>query len=127
MYVVAIGNGVITVSVRTSTAMSAVVGVGKVETAAGVPFAALVSARGDPSRVLEHPGQMQQIPGHERGVAVGEVVLRATRAGVEVGRARSGRADPAGVGLRRDGVPEVLQAVEDILGAVLDAVLVTGD
>ena len=38
-----------------------------------------------------------------------------------------GLADPAGVGLRRDHVAEVLQRVEDVHRAVLDAVLVAGD
>ena len=80
-----------------------------------------------PPRVLEHPRQVQQVPGHERGVAVGEVVLGPAGAGVEIGRPRAGLADPAGVGLRRDGVAEVLQRVEDVHGAVLDAVLVAGD
>src|SRR5262249_31587216 len=36
-------------------------------------------------------------------------------------------ADPAGIRLGRDGVSQVLQAVEDVHGAVLDAVLVAGD
>ena len=49
------------------------------------------------------------------------------RAGVEVGGAWPRFADPAGVSLRRDGVPEVLQAVQDVHGAVLDAVLVPCD
>ena len=38
-----------------------------------------------------------------------------------------GLADPARVGLRRDHVAEVLQRVEDVHRAVLDAVLVAGD
>ena len=61
------------------------------------------------------------------GVAVGEVVLGPPEPGVEVARARAGLADPAGVGLRRDRVAEVLQRVEDVHRAVLDAVLVAGD
>jgi hypothetical protein len=40
---------------------------------------------------------------------------------------RSGLADPIRVRLRRDGVAEVLEAVEDGHRAVLDAVLVAGD
>src|SRR5262249_21296850 len=104
-----------------------VFGVGEVETASGVPFRALVAVSRDAARIPEHPGQVQQVPRHERGVAVGEVVGRAAGAGIEVGRPRAGLADPAGVGLRRDGVAEVLQAVQDVHGAVLDAVLVAGD
>jgi hypothetical protein len=42
---------------------------------------------GDAAGVLQHPGRVQQVPRHERGVAVGEVVLRAARTRVEVGRA----------------------------------------
>ena len=62
----------------------------------------------------------------EGRVAVGEVVLRAAGALVEVGGAGAGLADPAGVGLRRDRVAEVLERVEDVHRAVLDAVLVAG-
>ena len=106
---------------------SAVLGVGEVEAAAGVPLRALVAVGRDAARVLEHAGEVQQVPGHERGVAVGEVVLRPARAGIEVGRPGPGLADPAGVGLGRDDVAEVLQRVEDVHRAVLDAVLVAGD
>ncbi len=83
--------------------------------------------RGDAARVLEHFRQVQQVPCHERGVAVGEVVLRSARARIEIGRPWSGLTDPSRIGLRRDRVPEVLQAVEDVHGAVLHAVLVSGD
>ncbi len=69
---------------------------------------------------------MQQVPGHERDVAVGEVVLGPTRAGVEVRRPRSRLANPAGIGLGRDGEAEVLQGVEDVHSAVLGPVLVAG-
>ena len=68
-----------------------------------------------------------QVPRHERGVAVGEVVLRPAGTRVEIGRTGPGLADPAGVGLRRDRVAEVLQAVQDVHRAVLHAVLVAGD
>src|SRR5947207_5663340 len=106
---------------------SAVLGIGEVEAAAGVPPAALVAVGRDAAGVLEHAGQVQQVPGHERGVAVGKVVVRSTRAGVQIGRSGTGLADPAGVGLWRDGVSQMLQAVEDVHGAVLDAVFVAGD
>ena len=46
--------------------------------------------------------------------------------GIEVGRSGAGFTDPAGVGLGRDDIAEVLQRVEDVHGAVLDAVLVPG-
>ena len=47
--------------------------------------------------------------------------------GIEVRRTWPGLPDPARVGLRRDRVAEVLQAVEDVHRAVLDAVLVARD
>src|SRR5258708_8881798 len=104
----------------------AVVGVVEVVAAAGVPAGALVAVGGYAAGVLEQPGQVQQVPGHERGVAVGEVVVRAAGARVEVGRPGPGFADPPGIGLRRGGVPEVLQGVKDVHRAVLDAVLLAG-
>src|SRR5690348_15446967 len=82
---------------------------------------------GDAAGVPEDAGQVHQVPGGEGGVAVGEVVVGAARAVVQVGRAGAGLADPAGVGLRRDRVAEVLQRVEDVHRAVLDPVLVAGD
>jgi hypothetical protein len=82
---------------------------------------------GDAAGVLEQARQVEQVPGHERGVAVREVVVRTARSVVEIARPRPGLADPAGVGLRRDRVAEVLQRVEDVHRAVLDAVLVAGD
>ena len=70
---------------------------------------------------------MHEVPGHECGVAVGEVVVRPTGSWVKVGGPGPGLPDPAGICLRRDRVAEVLQAVEDVHRAVLDAVLVAGD
>ena len=72
---------------------SAVLGVGEVEAAAGVPLRALVAVGGDAAGVLEHAGQVQQVPRHERGVAVGEVVLRA-RPSRGRGRTGPGPASP---------------------------------
>ena len=82
---------------------------------------------GIPPRVLEHAREVQQVPRHERRVAVREVVLGSAGAGIEVARPGPGLAEPAGVGLRRDHVAEVLQRVEDVHRAVLGAVLVAGD
>src|SRR5262249_40891858 len=62
--------------------------------AAGVPAPALVAVGRHAAVVLEHAGDVQQVPGHERRVAVGEVVLGTAGAGVEVGRARARLADP---------------------------------
>jgi hypothetical protein len=72
----------------------------EIEPAAGVPLVALVAVYRDPG-VIEHPGQVKQIPRHECGVAVGEIVVRAAGARVEVRRAGAGFADPAGIGLWR--------------------------
>src|SRR4051794_22901589 len=86
-------------SAATSIAMSAVLRIGKVEPAAGIPFRALVAVGWDPSPVPHHPRHVEQVPRHERGVAIGEVVLRTARAGVQIGRTRASLADPPGVGL----------------------------
>src|ERR671911_390239 len=108
-------------------AASAVLGVVGVEAAAGVPLRALVAVSRDAAGPLQHRPQVHQVPGREGGVAVGEVVLGTAGPRVEVGRPRTGLADPAGVGLGRDRVAEVLEAVEDVHGAVLDPVLVAGE
>ena len=55
---------------------SAVLRVLVVEPAAGLPFAPLVAVRRYPAGVLQHPGEVEQVPRHERGVPVGEVVVR---------------------------------------------------
>ncbi|MCO5571888.1 hypothetical protein L7F22_025636 [Adiantum nelumboides] len=94
---------------------------------AGVPRRAPVAVGRDPAGAADHRGDVEQVVGHEREVAVGEVVLRAAGALVEVGRAGADLADPARVGLGRDGEPDVLQAVEDAHRAVLEAVLVAGE
>ncbi len=73
---------------------------------------------------------MHQVPGHDRGVALGEIVVEADGPGVRriaIGRPRPRLADPAAIGLRRDGVAEMLQRVEDAHGAMLHAVLVARD
>src|SRR6478672_4048726 len=105
---------------------SAVLGV-EVEALPLLPRRALVAPRRDAAGVADHLRQVHEVPRHERGVAVGEVVLRPAGARVEVGRAGPDLADPARVGLRRDHVAEVLHAVEDVARAVLDPVLVAGD
>ena len=70
---------------------------------------------------------MEEVPCHERRVAVREVVGGTAAARVEVRGSGASLADPSCVGLRRDRVTEVLQGVQDVHGAVLDAVLVAGD
>jgi hypothetical protein len=56
---------------------------------------------------------MHEVPGHEHGVALSELVLGPARTLVEVRRAGPGLADPPGVGLRRDDAAEVLEGVEE--------------
>src|SRR5665647_3401985 len=92
-----------------------------------VPLSSLVAVCRDATGPLDQLRQVHEVPGHERCVAVGEVVLGTTRTLIQVGRAWPDLPDPSGVGLRRDDVAEVLEAVEDVHGAVLDAVLVAGD
>src|SRR5947207_5212459 len=116
-----------TISTGSTAHPSAVLGVLEVEPAAGIPFGALVSVRRNAARVLQHARKVQQVPGHERGVAVGEVVVRPAGSRIQIGRSGSGLADPPGVGLRWNRVSQVLQAVQHVHGAVLDAVLVAGD
>ena len=70
-----LGEHAIVASRRHLRATSAVLGVGEVEAGAGVPLRALVAVRGDAAGVLEHARHVQQVPGRERRVAVGEVVL----------------------------------------------------
>src|SRR5215208_5690756 len=78
---------------------STVFGVLVVEPAARVPLRALVPVCRHPAGVLEHLREVHEVPGHEGGVAVGEVVLRTATAGVQVRRPGAGLADPPGVGL----------------------------
>lgn len=82
--------------------------IGKVGAATRIPFAAAIAFGGETAGLVQHRGQVHEVVGHEGGVAVGEVVAGAARAGVQVGRAGAGFADPAGIGLRWDGVAEVL-------------------
>ena len=57
------------------TSESAVVGVREVEPSARVPCGALVAVGRDATCVGDHPREVEQVPGHEGRVPVGEVVL----------------------------------------------------
>ena len=70
---------------------------------------------------------MHQIPRHKGRVALREFVFLAARIFVHIRRSRSGFADPAGVGLRRNRVAEMLERIENVHRAMLDAVFVAGD
>src|SRR5680860_839171 len=103
------------------------VGLDEAEPLPLVPLASLVAVCRDATRPLDHLRRVHEVPGHEGRVAVGEIILGTARALVEIGRAGSDVPDPSRVGLRRDDVAQVLKAVEDVHGAVLDTVLVACD
>src|SRR5690606_23713028 len=92
-----------------------------------LPGRALVAMGGDATLALQHPRQVHHVPRREGHVSIREVVLWTARPGIEVGRTRPGVADPSRIRCRGDHVTDVLERVEDIHGAVLDAVLVAGD
>ena len=104
----------------------AVLGVLVVEAGARVPRLRSLPPAGKPPASLSSFARCMRFH-------VMNVVLRCVNcsppaaARVEVGRAGPCLADPAAVGLRRDGVADVLEAVEDVARAVLDAVLVARD
>ena len=99
---------------RSSRVGLAVVRVREVDAAAGIPGRALVPVCRHAPRVLQHAREVQQVPGEEGRVPVGEVVLGPAGSGVEVARARAGLAQPRRVGLRRDDEAQVLERVEDV-------------
>ena len=78
-----------------------------------------------------NPGQMHQVPGHDRGVASGELVVETGTTAFFVviakGRPRPRLADPPAIGLRRDGVAEVVQREAEAHRDMLDPVFVAGD
>src|SRR5579862_2746847 len=86
----------------------AMLGVLVPEARAARPLLGLVSVSGDAPGVLERPREMQQVPGHERGVASGEIVLWSAGARIEVARSWPGFPDPAGVGLGGNDKTQVL-------------------
>src|SRR3954447_875552 len=59
-------------------------GIRKIEAAAGVPLGTLIPVDGDAAGVGDHAGEVQQVPRHERGIAVREVVGGPARPGIEV-------------------------------------------
>jgi hypothetical protein len=67
----------------------AVGGVVEVEAAARVPLRTWVAMCGDPAGSLQHPRQVEQISGYQRGVVSREVVLGAPGAGIQLRDSRS--------------------------------------
>ena len=70
------GGGLAT-SVRIPPAHLPMLRIRIIKPTARVPLRALVAMRRNPTGVFDHPRQVQQVPGHEGRVAIGEVVLRA--------------------------------------------------
>ncbi len=54
-----------------------------------IPLRALIAVSGYPTRIFYDPGQVHQVPGHKRGVSIGEVVLRTAGAWIQIGRSRT--------------------------------------
>lgn len=101
-----------------------------VETAARLPRLAIIAVVRIAARIFQDACEVHQVPRHDRGVALGKIVVEAGAPALQliaVGRARPGLADPTAVGLRRDGVAEMLQRKENAHGAVLNAVLIACD
>ena len=46
-----------------------------IKACAGIPGRSLIAVGGNAAIVLEHPSHMHEVPGHERRVALGEVVI----------------------------------------------------
>ena len=61
------------------------------------------------TRIFDHPRHVQQVPCHERRVAVGKVVLRSAGTGIEIGWTGPRFAEPIRVSLRRNHVAQMLQ------------------
>ena len=79
-----------------------------VESAAAVPGRLLVSMYWCASGILQRSGHVHQVPGHESGVAVGEIVFRVSGARVQVGRSGASFAQPSCIRLEWDDIAEVL-------------------
>ncbi len=50
-------------------------GIRIIETAAGIPFGALVAMGRDPPGIFYHSCHVHEIPGHEGRIAVGKIIL----------------------------------------------------
>ena len=101
--------------------------IGKIRSASGVPLCPLVAVCRNASRVLDHPRHVHEIPGHERRVAICEIVFRATRTGIQIRRTRAGLAEPGCVGLGRYHVTQMLQRIEHVHRTMLGPVFVACD
>ena len=95
-----------------------------IESTTSIPLGALIAMCWNSTCILEHSRKVEQIPGHECGVAIGKIILGPSRSGIQIGGSRSCRSQPVGIRLRRDDVAEMLEGIENIHRAVLGSVLV---
>ncbi len=97
-----------------------------------LPCGGDIAADGKAPDVLEHAGEVHQVPAHGCRVLIGELAVVPHRHigsfdRVAVAGARPDLADPTTIGLRRDRVPDMREGVEGFRRAGFDTVLVTGD
>jgi len=94
---------------------------GEVEPATGIPERTLVPVCGHPARVFQHARRMQQVPGHEGRIPVGEVALRtAERAwnrATSSGRPVSRNATAA----IRITITEIIKTANSVIAAIMAA------
>lgn len=103
-----------------------VLGVFEIEPAARRPCIPVVAVVRQTPCILQHASHVHQAPGHDRGVALRELVVEAGTV-VAIARAESGLSDPAAIGLRWDHVARMRQRIGHVHRHMLDPVLVAGD
>jgi hypothetical protein len=54
------------------------------ESSTRIPFGSLIAVRWDSSGIFDHSGEVHQIPRHERGVSIREIVLGSSRTFIEI-------------------------------------------
>ena len=74
---------------------------------ARVPRGSLIAVSRHAAGILQHPREMHQVPSHEGGISLREIVVQ-PYAAVAIGRTGARLPDPTGIGLWRDDVAEVL-------------------
>src|SRR5690606_19666990 len=84
-------------------ASAPVFGILEIEAAPGLPCPPVITLIRQTACLFQHPRHMHQVPRHDRGVALREVVVEAC-AVVAIARAGAGFTHPAAIGLRGDRV-----------------------
>jgi hypothetical protein len=77
-------------------------GVLEIKSASRVPGRPLIAVRRKSTRILNHARAVQQVPSHERGIAIGKIIFRSAGAFVEIRRSGPSLAESSGIGLRRN-------------------------